>query len=336
MRKGLLNDLVGNEASEKLTAVNNKTSEPSRPAPLGSRGAVGAMRTSLAQLGPDRAAAVVEVDPGLIDDSIVPDRMRGAAADHVALVQAIREQGQQVPVLLRPKKDDPQRYQVAYGHRRVRALREIGKPVRAVVRDLTDEQLVIAQGQENNVRRDLSFIEKAMFGVALEDRGFDREKTIIPALSVDKTELSRLISVGRSIPAYIVAAIGPAPRAGRRRWMELAMYLETDRGVETARQLVGSVEFEAVEDSDARFASVMAAVAAPTKARRPKVRIWIDPKGRKIGRVERLGGRFVLSIDEKQEPGFGVYLEGRLTEIFRDYEARDDASTVFTQPNKES
>jgi len=41
-----------------------------------------------------------------------------------------------------------------------------------VVRSLTDEQLVIAQGQENSGRTDLTFIERARFAARLEDRKF--------------------------------------------------------------------------------------------------------------------------------------------------------------------
>ena len=44
------------------------------------------------------------------------------------------------------------RYQIAYGHRRLRAAIELGRPVRAIVKPLTDEQLVVAQGQENSAR----------------------------------------------------------------------------------------------------------------------------------------------------------------------------------------
>jgi ParB family transcriptional regulator, chromosome partitioning protein len=43
------------------------------------------------------------------------------------------------------------------------ALRDLGQPVRALVRDFDDAALVMAQGQENGARRDLSFIEKANF-----------------------------------------------------------------------------------------------------------------------------------------------------------------------------
>ncbi len=146
--------------------------------------------------------------------------MPGTADKHAALVESIRESGQLVPVLLRPHPGQAGRFQIAYGHRRVRALAELGRPVRAVVRKLSDDELVVAQGKENGEREDLSFIERATYALALEVKGFKRE-TIMAALSVDKTELSRLISVARALPRSLVSAIGAAPKTGRRRWMDL-------------------------------------------------------------------------------------------------------------------
>ena len=67
-----------------------------------------------------------------------------------------------------------------------------------MVRQLSDRELVVAQGQENSARADLSFIERARFALHLEVAGYDRE-TIISALSVDKTTVSRLISVASQI-----------------------------------------------------------------------------------------------------------------------------------------
>ena len=100
-RKNLLADLL----DDKLTAVNEPPSgessdnrRPSQPT-LGSRGAVGAMSRSLEMLSAERDAAkalteqlttgqaVVEIDPGLIDASIVPDRMTGVDEKHPALVE---------------------------------------------------------------------------------------------------------------------------------------------------------------------------------------------------------------------------------------------------------
>ena len=58
--------------------------------------------------------------------------------------------------------------------------------MRAVLRHLSDAELVVAQGKENNERRDLSFIERALFAAHLEERKFDRD-TIQAALGVDKS-----------------------------------------------------------------------------------------------------------------------------------------------------
>jgi len=69
-------------------------------------------------------------------------------------------------------------------------------------------------------RLDLSFIERAYFAASIEDRGFDRS-VIMAALSVEKTQLSRLISIGRGVPYQVIGLIGPAPKTGRPRWEAL-------------------------------------------------------------------------------------------------------------------
>ena len=326
MRKNLLDDLT--VGKPELTAVNSEASVlPSRPAPLGSKGAVGAMSKALAQIasgrqGAARAADIVEVDTALIERSIVRDRMRGDPADHAALVASIRDAGQQVPVLLRPHPTVEGRFQIAYGHRRIDALRELGRPARSMVRALTDAELVVAQGTENSARKDLSFIERATFAAALEERGFERG-TIMAALSTDKTELSRLISVARAIPADVIGAIGPAPKTGRRRWISLVERL-AGQGADKAYGFMDRSAFFAIESTDARFNALFDALAPPP-LRSPRVRIWRDEGGRKLAKFERAGGRFTLSIDEDIEPAFGDYLLGRLPEILASFKRRGGA-----------
>ena len=108
---------------------------------------VGALGQSLSEFKAqsDRAAAIerrlaegqviVELDPALIDPSFVLDRMAVTMDAHAKLVEAIREHGQQVPILVRPHPSDVGRYQVAYGHRRLRAAAELKRTVRAVVKN---------------------------------------------------------------------------------------------------------------------------------------------------------------------------------------------------------
>ncbi len=169
----------------------------------------------------------------------------------------------------------PGRYQVAYGHRRLRACRQLGRPVRALVKPLSDAELVVAQGLENAARVDLSFIEKAVFAHGLERRGFDRP-TIMAALAIDKTELSKMISAAAGLPEPLVRAIGPAPKAGRRRWLLLADRLRSRGRLGEGRGAGGGCNFAGLE-SDLRFTLALdAAVASPAeKAIRAPVRTLI-------------------------------------------------------------
>lgn len=64
------------------------------------------------------------------------------------LLEAIKERGQDSPVLVRPHPKLDGRYQIVFGLRRVRVARELGRKVRAVVKALDDKTHVIAQGQE--------------------------------------------------------------------------------------------------------------------------------------------------------------------------------------------
>ena len=105
--------------------------------------------------------------------------------------------------------------------RRVLALRDLGQTVRALVRDLDDLALVIAQGQENTARRDLSFIEKANFARQMIEAGYER-RIACDALSIDKTLLSRMLSVTDRVPVALIEAIGAAPGIGRDRWLAFA------------------------------------------------------------------------------------------------------------------
>jgi ParB family transcriptional regulator, chromosome partitioning protein len=165
--------------------------------------------------------AVKELDPSLIDDGGPRDRLVITDADVADLAESIRLHGQQVPIMVRPLSDSPGRYRIVYGRRRLQALKIIGVPAKALVRTLTDEQAILAQGQENSLRLDPSFVEKAFFVSELADSGYDAT-VILDALAIDKPMLSRMTKVTRTIPEAVIRFVGPAHGIGRRRWEELA------------------------------------------------------------------------------------------------------------------
>ena len=285
----------------------------------GARGAIGAVTRSIEQL---KAHAIVEISPDLIDPSFVTDRMEESRESHDELVALIREHGQQVPILVRPHPEREGRFQIAYGRRRLRAAAELARPVRAVIKPLTDDELVVAQGQENSARTDLSFIERALFAARLEERGYSRD-TIMAALAVDKTGLSRLISSAIKVPRNLIEAIGAAPRAGRDRWVELAARLERPSALEKANTLAASDHF-AEKTSDDRFNYLFDQIAQKRpKATRPA--IWKAEDGTRVARIRDDERAVTVMIDKKAAPEFGAYLVEALPEIYAAFKRREDA-----------
>ncbi len=168
-RRNILASLL----ESKLAAANS----PDRPNPGGKdrvfAGPVKTMSLTLDRMAEESrtlqealatGAAVVELDPECIDVSFIRDRLSGPDdAEFLVLKESLRAHGQEVPILVRPHPTRSGAYQAAYGHRRLKAAQDLGIKIKAVVRNLDDRQLIIAQGIENSARRDLTFIERAIF-----------------------------------------------------------------------------------------------------------------------------------------------------------------------------
>ena len=266
---------------------------------------------------------IVELDPALVDVSFISDRLGINPTELADLVSQIREHGQQVPILVRPHPKADGRYQVAYGHRRLAAVKELGIKVRAVIRELSDDQLVVSQGQENNARTNLSYIERALFASRLEDRSFDRE-IIMAALNVDKAALSKMISVVRQIPIELIEAIGAAPQIGRRRWMELAEKLPKAK-IELQGLLAS---LSADNSSDQRFQEAVDALTTSTKVAKeePKPNLWVS-KDRSVSvTVKSSAKKVVVTYEAEDGSSFATYVTGRLDDLYEAFRNSANAS----------
>ena len=205
-----------------------------------------------------RANAVVEVVADQIDHGGLRDRLAEDAGEHRALVESIRTYGQQVPVLIRHSPNVEGRYEAIDGRRRIAALKELGWPVRAMIRDLPDREQIVVQGQENAARRHLTFIETVNLARQMREAGFVRP-VICDALRIDKTAISRMLALADAVPP-LIEAIGPAPGVGRDRWRALGDRLAA-RAPDAATLKVWARDLGRVEGSDARFDAALAAAA---------------------------------------------------------------------------
>lgn len=329
-RKDQLRAMFGTPSEKEVSA--SETSSPKEVPPRAVSGAVKSMGLSLGKVNEDIAEAkalraslvdsdqIISLDPNKIDAAFVSDRLSKAGSNDEqfsALVESIRESGQQVPVLVRPhpKESDRKagRYQAAFGHRRIEAARELGIKVKAVIRELSDAELVLAQGKENADRRDLSFIERAFFAKGLLSHGFDRA-TVQTAMSIHKTEMTRLIQVAESIPSRIARAVGPAPKAGRPRWLVLAGFLEKEANLVKAEFEIGSEDFKHAT-SDERFQSLFDRLSKPSAKKALKLQIIKDEKGRAFAQFKTTGTKRIVEINDAEYPGFGEFLAGELPKI---------------------
>ncbi|MCX7567406.1 plasmid partitioning protein RepB [Sulfitobacter sp. F26169L] len=289
--------------------LSSEISKPDRtratpPAP--SRGAVGALQSSLTKL---QENAVQEIDANLIDDAGIEDRLGLDPAAQQQLVESLKTYGQQVPVLLRPNTSKPGRYEIVYGRRRLKALKSLGQPVKAMIRQLDDHALVMAQGQENTARQDLSFIEKASFAAQLHSMEYDRQ-TIAAALSIDLPMLSRMLKVGTAFPLPFLRDIGSAPSIGRDRWMALARALEQEGVRARVSAFMQGPDF-IKGDSDARFEAVFArATTAPETRKAPpaKPRTLRSTSGKAVADIRANAKGVTLNIPARTAEGFDVWV----------------------------
>jgi len=271
---------------------------------------------------------IVKLDPGDIDASFVRDRLDDFAGDEFqALVASIRENGQVVPVLVRPHPESGSRYQLAFGHRRVAALGQLGQKVKAFVRELSDEELVIAQGNENLERKDLSFIEKSLFALRLEERGMSRSVIMSTFGTSSKGVLSEMIALARKLPPDLIEAVGPAPGIGRPRWDAMADRIGIS-GAEVWKSVLASADFEMLASAD-RFEAVYSALKDKKDRSNGIIQLgtWV-PKD-KSASVSCSGTSRKASITVKANHGleFAQFITGQLDDLYEAFQQSQKAST---------
>ncbi len=268
--------------------------------------------------------AVVELDPETVEGSFVSDRLDDDNEQFTELKIAIEERGQDTPILVRPHPTASGRYQVVFGHRRLRVAKELGRKVKAVVKSLDDRTHVIAQGQENSARANLSFIERASFARRLIELGYDRS-VICSALAANAASVSKMASVTERIPEVLIVRIGAAPSIGRERWVELSLLIGKSGSKEKIDALVESEEFAAL-GSDDRFNALVGALNRPGKQIKKVVpalkQSWQAKDQRLSAEIINTGRKCTLSLKAKAAGDFGRFLSDNLDRLYAEFQAQ--------------
>ncbi|WP_298966659.1 plasmid partitioning protein RepB [uncultured Roseibium sp.] len=324
--------MKGRDILKSLTEAKTKAPNLDAPKKTKAAGSVKALKSELDKITEQAAEAkslrdsisknggIVELNPKSIEGATISDRIPFEFdPDFEALKGAIGKAGQQVPILVRPHPKEANRYQAAYGHRRLLAATQLGIQVKAIVRELTDEELVIAQGQENGSRVDLSYIERASYAARLLLSGYDRT-LICQALGIDKSEVSRLLSAAKAINPELMAAIGPAPQVGRARWSDLTKALATSNATKEVMAVIAGEKFLKVRDSNERFNLILKTALAACAPKKPKLvtkkQTIQGLNGEAIGWHQAGKNGMTLSLQNRD---FSKFLVSKLPELISEY-----------------
>jgi len=270
-----------------------------------------AERDRLKALVESGGGAIQELDPSKIDPSPFPDRLPDDdGIDFTSFKNSIASEGQKVPIQVRKHPSAPGRHQIVYGHRRWLAARELGTAVRAIEVEISDADLVVAQGIENASRQDLSWIERALFAWRMDAAGI-KARNIYAALSVDDAELSKMRTVYRAVPIDLIESIGRAPKVGRPRWLDFAkVFAGTPDAAKRVRDVLSDAKGASIT-SDQRFQKVLGSLKEKEVAKSAATPI-VNREGKVLGIAMTSSKDFRISAEGDLGVDFIKFVEGEL------------------------
>jgi ParB family transcriptional regulator, chromosome partitioning protein len=162
-------------------------------------------------------SSYVLLDPSTVATSQWQNRSRHAllSPDFLSLkTDILKRGGNTVPVLVRPidvatknRLASSAAWELAYGHRRLRACAELGLKVRALVESMTDLELIARMHTENSFRTDISPYEKGVQYARMRDaRLFASDRQLAAHLGIDVSEVSRTVFLAR-LPHEVLSTI---------------------------------------------------------------------------------------------------------------------------------
>lgn len=280
---------------------------------------------------------VWELDPAEIQDERYSDRLD--PKDVHDLRASIEQNGQTVPILVRRHATEPNRYLLVYGRRRLEAIRASDKvsKVRALIANLDDTAALRAQVSENTGRRDLSYIERALFAQELLDSGFGSQAQIAEVLNVTRSAVSMSISVAKAIGTALAHAIGPAHGVGRPRWEALAKELadsriENDDLSRVALDVRAKAAANEQVDEDPQADPSVAAFEAVARHVKKSVSSTLGKKprskttalvidGTPVGAIKRSGRALRLDLTDVDD-AFAEWLDARAQDVLEELHDR--------------
>ena len=188
----------------------------------------------------------VEISPEACRPWLLADRPADEAGHQAELVKSFQDQGigQIQPIVVRGVKDpeSPEiEYEVICGRVRWMAAKELGIPVQAIVRELSNQEAYTVMSAENRQRKNLSDYAKAKsYQKALSLGVFDTAQELAEAEGMSKSRLSQYLGFA-DLPEAVVQSFSAIAKIPYRLGYELNKACKT-AGEDAIIPLVPKIE----------------------------------------------------------------------------------------------
>jgi len=262
---------------------------------------------------------IEEIDPALVvvsrfwrrDERFLQDK---SFAD---FVEDIRKHEQQSPSLLRPHPEQPGHYEVCFGHRRLYAARHLGKPLRAVIRELSDAQLAGAAYGENARREGISVMEEAReLALLVQAEIFPDKQSLGDALGKSRSHVSNMVKFA-TIPDAILNALGDWRQITFRDAMKL-WKAASDPG--TLETMLATAERILSTDARSGYAARLTLLLGGTPADAAETDDIRDHAGHLVVRKKRGKRSTGFAFDPDANPALVDFVWERLPALFEEFE----------------
>ena len=137
-----------------------------------------------------------------------------------------------------------------------------------------------------------------------------------------------MLTVAHHVPEAVSDAIGPAPKIGRRGWIELADLMKNAGLKEKVGKLIADPQLQK-QESDERFKAVLSALKIPGSRTRPEQ--LSDKGGRGFGTVISTARNVTITVDRKKAPAFADFLRSRIQGLYEEFSAGRASSSEEPQ-----
>jgi ParB family chromosome partitioning protein len=276
---------------------------------------------------------IVELDPAKIRRGRFTDRDPSFIHDEefARLRASIQKDGQLMPVGVREAAHDGDgaEYETVWGHRRIAACRELGRPVRAVILQSDDLRAAVMGFAENARRANTSLIEQGrLFTALISDGMFAHQRDLAQTLEISDAQVSTAVRVAE-IPEDILEALGDWRQCTARQALALRKAIDVPEGLERMRVAAVAPSFQQLKPgADSTLKSRIALLCAAAQPAAPAAsterrRAHSDARGRQYATMEADRFGSVCRFPKSVEPGFVEFFWERLPELRAEFESRN-------------